>query len=820
MQSIRSNRPLTTSKLSYTIDSCSSHSAQYHPRNVMTNSPQDQGARWSSASNSQLQYITLKLDNLAIANTITFGKFHKQHPCNLKEFKVYGGLDPQNMVELLHAGLRNDAEPETFALKHITGVNRKSEMFPCLYIKVCPLLAWESNFPFSIWYIEVRGTVDPDIVHEAYWNYVNYREQQVLKLCLKHFRQRNYLSTFTSLQLQSQLSLEDPLITSLFTKLVLQGDFNEVEKILTKASSDGLFQEYISDLPYKPIWKRLDNEIDESPCKRGGHQMLIDSDTGLIYLFGGWDGTKDLSDFWTFDHHTQKWSCISDDTRKDKGPQPRSCHKMCMDPKTKQIYVLGRYVDSEQRASANLENDFWRYCVYTKRWHKISEHTARDDGPELIYDHQMVVDSKAQMVYVFGGRVITSEPGQNSLYSGLYAYCITTNTWRLILNDTSQPDNAIQLKSRIGHSMLLNSKTHELYIFAGQRKKDYLSDFYVFDLENEVVYENSRDYSKQGGPDAGFTQRATMDHELGEFYVLSGLMREKLTQQDTMKNSFWVYRIKKGKWNRIYENENVGGEYWQTMQEKEPCPRFAHQLVYDEKRKVHYMFGGNPGEIGNVNKRLKDFWELKLVRPSTKDILRRAKFYTRSQRFREMCLLQPDQPSTDSIPQVAKNIPDLETLLYLQTEVANVVDHGNEEETKDFRILATLLFQKTVSECFESEGGGVKIDRKFGVRGMGRNVFKGEVKVESGGLGRESFLGVEENRKRRGSDEKVGGMGGVPIEMDESEVGMELSTVSGPTVVADETYQSRIELFEKLLSYFPESMREPTNSLIDLVPIV
>jgi hypothetical protein len=34
----------------------------------------------------------------------------------LKEFKVFGGIDPNHLTELLHSGLRNDSEPETFAL--------------------------------------------------------------------------------------------------------------------------------------------------------------------------------------------------------------------------------------------------------------------------------------------------------------------------------------------------------------------------------------------------------------------------------------------------------------------------------------------------------------------------------------------------------------------------------------------------------------------------------------------------------------------------------------------------------------------------------
>lgn len=41
---------------------------------------------------------------LVFIDTITFGKYHKVHVCNLKEFKVYGGLTTSNMTELLHTG--------------------------------------------------------------------------------------------------------------------------------------------------------------------------------------------------------------------------------------------------------------------------------------------------------------------------------------------------------------------------------------------------------------------------------------------------------------------------------------------------------------------------------------------------------------------------------------------------------------------------------------------------------------------------------------------------------------------------------------------
>jgi hypothetical protein len=48
------------------------------------------------------------------------------------------------------------------------------------------------------------------------------------------------------------------------------------------------------------------------------------------------------------------------------------------------------------------------------------------------------------------------------------------------------------------------------------------------------------------------------------------------------------------------------------MQNVEPVPRYAHQLVYDHVKKVHYLFGGNPGTDFLPKMRLDDFWSLKV----------------------------------------------------------------------------------------------------------------------------------------------------------------------------------------------------------------
>ena len=58
------------------------------------------------------------------------------------------------------------------------------------------------------------------------------------------------------------------------------------------------------------------------------------------------------------------------------GPSPRSCHKICFDPDTKSIFVLGRFIESSVAMTTNLESDFYRYFVEYDQWVKISDNTG------------------------------------------------------------------------------------------------------------------------------------------------------------------------------------------------------------------------------------------------------------------------------------------------------------------------------------------------------------------------------------------------------------------------------------------------------------
>ena len=59
-----------------------------------------------------------------------------------------------------------------------------------------------------------------------------------------------------------------------------------------------------------------------------------------------------MADFWAFDIVNVKWKLLSIDTENDGGPSPRSCHKMVFDTKTRQIFILGRYLERGLRDRA------------------------------------------------------------------------------------------------------------------------------------------------------------------------------------------------------------------------------------------------------------------------------------------------------------------------------------------------------------------------------------------------------------------------------------------------------------------------------------
>jgi len=915
-----STQPTTNKKpqlekkpLTYEIHQCSSTSNNYTPENILVDKPGDQQSRWSSDTNTLPQFLVLKLSKSpAVVTSVTFGKYEKTHVCNLKRFKILGGLtqDEGNMIPLIDSGLRNDSQPETFPLRH--RVN--GQYFPCQYIKILPIQSWGPSFNFSIWYVALNGDDNSSVVQPAIEWHRTFREEEAIRLCLKHFRQKNYTHVFDSLLKGSNVQLEDPRLTKLHEAIVVQGDYELTENLIESAIQEGLFEEYINSQHPSPQWTALispdedssgavdflshhqgnhtgsgsstestasqtplsemqqmghpaggmlplvggvggaqplaeagpnvslevaalaaaalqqeqmqldqnepqlsvnhqinlggvvhdprvpppqpsitsqqqpsskhhSNASDPHPGSRGGHQMVLDSSSQMIYLFGGWDGTKDLSDLWSYNISDSKWKLISPDTSADGGPSQRSCHKMVIDTVNKHIFTLGRYLERSRRDdNENIKSDFYMYDIVGGKWTLITDDTSAMGGPNLIFDHQMCMDQARRTIYVFGGQSLYSSSSSSSAttlspstgssggnednspsqvtsrtttggstgspkyYSGLYEYHVPTNTWKKLREDSglqlgpssTQPDpgNQRTLKSRSSHSMLFHPGLRKLFIFGGQRKQDeYLSDFFTYNVDTDEV-ENITNINYGGGggrgsgsdataggsnaaiPAAGYTQRATIDCQRSEIHVMTGLNFRlnkdpkeaalKSQEDPRVTNSFWVYSIPNNRWTCFYRYDAAaasssgraeqnglfsaagsqqagggGGHKSAVSSAAEPKPRYAHQLVYDDQNRVHYMFGGNPGgKQGKEDKlRLGDFWRLQLMRPDQKEIFRRCCLMIRRSKFLEMT-------STGGSP----SLPPSDALVFLQSRLSEVVNHADEEEERSYQALASHLF--------------------------------------------------------------------------------------------------------------------------------
>lgn len=100
------------------------------------------------------------------------------------------------------------------------------------------------------------------------------------------------------------------------------------------------------------------------PGMRGGHQLCVDSERGIMYLFGGWDGFTDLSDLWSYEMDAGLWTKLHGYAEREGGPGPRSCHKMLFDPVNRNLFVMGRYLDSASRTRVNMNVSVQYKSIY------------------------------------------------------------------------------------------------------------------------------------------------------------------------------------------------------------------------------------------------------------------------------------------------------------------------------------------------------------------------------------------------------------------------------------------------------------------------
>uniref|UniRef100_A0A1I8JJ14 LisH domain-containing protein n=1 Tax=Macrostomum lignano TaxID=282301 RepID=A0A1I8JJ14_9PLAT len=679
------------SVLQYTVVDCSSYLEQYPPENIAENRPSDQASRWSSETNAPPQYLMLRLTRPALLRRASFGKYEKPHVCNPKRMRISAGLCPTRLYSLATCQLANDSSAESFGLS----LQLRGREIPSLFVRLEPLITWGGTFNFSIWFVQLEGVADPDIVDRSLDWLREFRERESIRLCMKHLRKRGHVEAFRALSGETGVKLEHPILTELYDCLVERGEFDRCEELIQTAYDSGLFNQSAGSRPSKAVWQPIEPVANsetgqvQKPGMRGGHQMALDHLAKQIYLFGGWDGYRDLADFWAYDIDANKWRCLSVDTSSDGGPTPRSCHKICFDYERKRLYTLGRYVDSSLRdCPDSMRNDFYVWNADTAQWLLICEDTAcQSGGPCLLFDHQMCIHVTRQVIYVFGGRELhrsdthsggpaglegvdsyyyqlqhgglssSSTPSSSHrrllpahTYSGLHSYHIATNTWTLLRCDGRM------LAPRMGHSMLLHPTADCLYVLAGQRIKEQLTDFVRFDLTTGRAVCLADHACKPSG--CGLTQRATLDAELDEIYVLTGPHRDRASADE---NSLW------------------------------------HSLLRQQQSAAGRAAPLSVGDSADGGSRLDDFWSLRLVRDTPEALARRCRLLLR----RQLCL------------ELLRSGRTALALGHLRQRVAKLADPNSQADARLLSRLAEQLVRSTGQQPehdIDNEGSASDVD--------------------------------------------------------------------------------------------------------------
>jgi N-acetylneuraminic acid mutarotase len=91
------------------------------------------------------------------------------------------------------------------------------------------------------------------------------------------------------------------------------------------------------------------------PSPRGNHRMVYDSDIGVVIMFGGSDGDKELADIWAYDPEANVWTEL---LPAGDAPSGREQHAMVYDPSAGRVLVFGGFDDTDTEL-----NDLWDLTV-------------------------------------------------------------------------------------------------------------------------------------------------------------------------------------------------------------------------------------------------------------------------------------------------------------------------------------------------------------------------------------------------------------------------------------------------------------------------
>lgn len=426
-------------------------------------------------------------------------------------------------------------------------------------------------------------------------------------------------------------------------------------------------------------WDRLsdDTNTDGGPKLVYDPDMVVDEENQMLYIFGGrvahWDPKHlEYSGLWRYDCIQRTWAFLFDDEHPSSqlGKIPcRAGHCMLFDKgrsgdsHRRQLWILGG-----QRGDQYLA-DMHTYNLATGEVRQIdANYEVNAGGPEGGFTQRAVIDAPRREIYLFSGLTRRKRHHVHRGKEGvaMWMYSILRDTWSIVWQGKGEDADA-------KHS-----------------DQDDDEDDDDEEESDDIVSATEHAPSAGNGGDGDETMEESGGADVQEREPLAATSR-------TPSRSGTVVSEPRGR--------------KRSRREREPAPRFASAMVFEPKSQDFLVFGGNPTPASGETNRLNDLWSLRLTRPHTDEVLRRAKFVLRQQRFKEMAASVPrtshedpeymslslcssfTAPPPSSSAGIDGSMLAMEALVYLQTEVSAVVDHSDPHESRVFRKLVSGLLR-------------------------------------------------------------------------------------------------------------------------------
>mmetsp|Transcript_88030 Transcript_88030/g.247419 ORF Transcript_88030/g.247419 Transcript_88030/m.247419 type:complete len:510 (+) Transcript_88030:40-1569(+) len=302
------------------------------------------------------------------------------------------------------------------------------------------------------------------------------------------------------------------------------------------------------------------------PRQRSLHAGIVVGD--WLYVFGGYDGSNRVNDFYKFNFKTSKWSQI---TLTGLTPSARDRHVVVR--YSDRIYIFAGY-DGNNRV-----NDFWQYDTEHEVWTAVD--AALGTPPTPRHSHSGVEFDGS--MYIFAGY-------DGNYRSDFHRYNFVQRKWSTVPVKGSVP------KARYRTSAV--AYKNRMLVVGGHDGAKHLNDFYQFNFD--TLEWNLVDTSGQVPPPSPRDSHSAVI--CGDSMYLFG------GSTGSARNDLYSFSFDVEQWHEVRPVSSSGQKVTNV-----PCPRFCHTC--DMYNNSLFVFGGYDGQ-----QRLNDFWQFKLATEVNIDI--------------------------------------------------------------------------------------------------------------------------------------------------------------------------------------------------------